>query len=312
MRSYKFIFGFLAVWLLCTAVPVQAAAEPLKRPGYLDFTYWYTHTYLTSSVPYQTAAVLDYTTLQPLYYHGEQNVMPTASLMKLLTAGTLVRLAPNWGQLLGFSWWDNEGDLRKYVEPNDRYVLLRLNDGERLPARELFAGMLIASANNAANRLATFASGSLPKFLEEMRRTAQDWDMPSTQIVEPSGLSLQNLSNARDLALAICQALRQPEIARYASMPEYDFSAVLGREYSIRHTVGALREHPERFFGAKTGYLRESGFHTVAGIITPSGRKLCVALLSAPTRVASEKALDDIGIWADQMYAWATSTAVQL
>jgi len=284
---------------------VFAIDIPVARGGYADFTSWYEAQHPDTKLPFRTAAVFDYETLRPLYYHGESLVIPTASLMKLLTAGTFVKNQTiDWDELIGFSSADNDSDLRKYVGKKDRYVLLQLEKDEKISVRNMFASMLIISANNAAVRLAKYDAGSLSAFLKKMKTTALEWGMLKTKIDDPSGLSLKNVSTAHDLGLAICQALRNEHIAEFADLPEYDFSISLGREKILYHTVHAIRESPQQFFGGKTGFLRESKFHVAAGIITPHGRKICAAVLTSPTRAGSEAVLSELARWADEHYMW--------
>ena len=45
--------------------------------------------------------------------------------------------------------------------------------GDLVRARDMLAGALIASGNDAANALAVHAAGSLPAFVRDMNREAQ-------------------------------------------------------------------------------------------------------------------------------------------
>jgi len=63
-----------------------------------------------------------------------------------------------------------------------------------------------------------------------------------------------------------------------------------------------LRNSPSNYFGAKTGFLYETNYHVAAGYITPSGRKICLAILSTKTRAGSEGMISIIAKWVDEMY----------
>lgn len=272
-----------------------------KDVNYLDFTYWYENQF-EEKIPFQAAAVIEYNTLKPLYYHQERRVMPAASLMKLITAGALMKYPINWNNLISFSWWDNEGDLRKYVEPKDRFCLIKLEEDEIITREQAFGAMLIGSANNAANGLVSIATTQRFHFIDAMQRLADEWGMKNTIVQEPTGLSLENLTTAQDMALAACRAFEDEYISKYSSMSEFTFMTSLNNEKNIKHTVHDLRDYPENYFGAKTGYLHETGFHLTAGYITPQGKKICVAILSTSTRAESEDILNKIGEWVDIMY----------
>jgi D-alanyl-D-alanine endopeptidase (penicillin-binding protein 7) len=303
------VFALLMMGGFAVAQPTRAAETLIKQSGYMPFEQWDSLTNATTTVPYVALAVIEYETFTPLHFYAEQRPIPTASLMKLITAGTIVRNpAVNWNDQLSFSWWDNEGDLRKYVGKKDNYVTLKLEPGETVSMRDMFASMLIVSANNAANRLATHTAGSLKNFLAQMRQTATNWGLTHTIIDEPSGLSLKNVSTAQDMALAACHAFHEPQITEFSAKPGYNFSLSSGREKKLLHTVHDLRYSPTRYVGAKTGYLHETKFHVAAGIVTPQGKKLCVAVLTSPTRVISESVVERVATWADLMYQVAPST----
>ncbi len=269
--------------------------------NYIDFTKWYKTNY-QKDVPFQSAAVFDYETLEPIYYHGENRAMPSASLIKLVTAGTFIKYVKNWDKLFSFSYADDEGDLRPYVGPKDSFVLLRVPYNDKVTTRQIFASMLIGSANNAANILPKCIYFTKEDFVELMKITAKEWGMTRTKIDEMSGLSLENLTTAHDMALAACHAFKESEISQFSKLPAYSFTTSNGTEKNIKHTVYDLRNNSNNYFGAKTGFLYETNYHVTAGYITPSGRKICLAILSVKTRSESEEMISIIAKWVDEMY----------
>jgi len=305
-KSWRY---FLTVsWLLLIlvwSINVQAAAAPLKKTGYTDFSSWYINTYHLKELPFRAAALIDANTLQPLYYYQETTVMPTASLMKLLTAGAFLSYGqPDWYKMVNLTEEDNETLLRPYTGPHDNLALLRLKNNETITLEQAFATMLIASANNIAVALPRYAEQTRTNFIARMQTIAEQWGMLNTHVDEPSGLSLNNLSNAQDLALAGCHAFSQFMINHYASSPSFSYTTSLGSNKNIWHTVHDLRQHPLNYFGGKTGYLNETQYHLVAGLTTADGHKVCAAILTSPTRTVSEQTAEALRLWADKMYQW--------
>ncbi len=293
------------IWLVLVFIllvnPAQAGFS--KVTNYKDFEPWYLAKYTKAkTLPFKAAVVIDASNLEPLYYYQETTVLSTASLIKLVTAGTVIKLNPDWWQKMSFTEADNETDLRLYVGPKDNFSLLKLKANDEITLEQSFASMLIGSANNSANHFSYVWNNDRSKFIELMKQVAQEWGMTRTKIVEPTGLSLENVSTAADLARAGCYAFRDFMIQYYSSKPSVIFTTALGEEKIVAHTVHILRSYPNRFFGAKTGYLNETGYHLVAGFITPQKRKICVAILSSATRAASENVLFDLGKWVDKMY----------
>src|SRR3989339_96639 len=285
-------------------VAAQPPAAPQPVSSYQDFTAWYLEKYDLDELPFRAAALFDSTSDQPLYYHQESTVMPTASLIKMVSAGTVLAHQPNWYTPLSFTEDDNEGLLRPYVGKYDKFSLLKLETDEKITLEQAFASMLIGSANNAAVSVGRAVGLSRADFISAMRQTATAWGMTQTTIDEPSGLSLNNTSTAHDLALAACYVYTDFIASFYGSSPSVSFTTALGNKKTVQHTVYDVRNNPSRFFGAKTGYLTETQYHMAAGIITPSGHRLCAAILTSPTRAESEHAMNALRLWADEMYQW--------
>ncbi|HNZ86105.1 MAG TPA: serine hydrolase [bacterium] len=297
MRN-KFLIIFL--FILIVAIPANCFALE-KKDNYVDFTNWYKEK-TGKDVPYISAAVIEYETLKPLYFHQEERQMPSASLMKLITASEFVKHFPLWNKTYNLTWQDSEGDLRQYVGPRDSFVTLKLKSTERIKIKDIFASTLIASANNSANKLSKITEISKTQFLENMGKIASEWGLTKTLIDDPSGLSMKNLTSARDMAIVTCHAFSNENISEYSSKPQYTFTTREGRQINLKHTVYDLRNNPQNYFGAKTGFLNETRFHVTAGYITPMKKKICVAVLSVYKRSDSEDAVVKIGEWVDEMY----------
>lgn len=285
-------------------VEAQAVVAPQAVNNYQDFTQWYLKKYSLKNLPFRSAALFDATTKQPLYYYQESTVMPTASLIKMITAGTLLAYKPNWFTPHSFTEDDNEGLLRPYVGPHDSFSLLKLDATDSITVEQAFASMLIGSANNAAISVGRAVGLNREDFIKAMRTTAANWGLTQTSIDEPSGLSLKDTSSAHDMALAACNVYGDFIASFYGSSPSVTFTTKNGTKKTVLHTVHDLRNNPQNYFGAKTGYLTETQYHIAAGLITPQGHKLCVAVLTSPTRAESEHVVNALRLWADTMYRW--------
>lgn len=313
MSGLKYYLVAICLLALTILLPTHfliesAEAQPNPAPqavaGYQDFTQWYLKKYNLKQLPYRAAALLDASSGQPLYFHQESTTMPTASLIKMITAGTLLSYQPNWFTPLGFTADDNEGLLRPYVGPRDNFSLLKLESGDSITLEQSFASMLIGSANNSAVSLGRGVGLERDDFISAMRNTTANWGLTRTQVDEPSGLSLFNTSTAQDMATSACTVYSDFIASFYGSSPSVTFTTKDGVKKTVLHTVYDVRNNPSRFFGAKTGYLTETQYHLAAGIITPSGHRLCAAILTSPTRAESEHAMNALRLWADEMYQW--------
>ncbi len=301
----KIFFIFLLIGLLIVPVYAGAQVNISKNNNYQDFGAWYIQNYQLKELPFRAAALIDAETLQPLYYHQENTIMPTASLMKLLAAGALLSYnISDWYKPVDLTEQENEALLRPYVEPKDNFALLKLKAGEKITLEQALATMLMGSANNIAVALPRYLGISRTDFISRMQQTALNWGMQQTKVDEPSGLSLNNMSSAKDLALGACQAFSNFITGYYASQPYTNYTTDLKTKKTISHTVHDLRNNPNKYWGAKTGYLRETQYHLAAGVITPQGRKLCLTVLTSPSRQLSEQTGEALRLWADKMYKW--------
>ena len=127
--------------------------------------------------------------------------MPIASLTKLMTTYvTLAHLPLSIGQT-GPCLTVTSGDVLVYD-------LMRASDqssvpvvaGESLCEMDLLEGLLVHSANNFADLLATMVAGSSDTFVSMMNQSAAALGLRSTHYADPSGYDNANVSSALDQA----------------------------------------------------------------------------------------------------------------
>src|SRR5256885_8318185 len=89
-----------------------------------------------------------------------------------------------------------------------------LHRGERISVRDLLAGALIQSANNAADALAAAASGGdVSRFVGWVNEKARSLGLRDTHFTRPDGLDAPgHVSSARDVAVLAQIAMHLPEV----------------------------------------------------------------------------------------------------
>ena len=80
---------------------------------------------------------------------------------------------------------------------------------------------LMSSENRAAHALGRTYPGGLSVFVAAMNQKARELGMNDTHYVEPTGLSSQNQSSARDLATLVKAAHEYQIIRELSTSPEY-------------------------------------------------------------------------------------------
>ena len=176
---------------------------------------------------------------------------PIASLTKLMTA--MVAIDHNIP-------WDQEADiaLNEYVIGGQ----LLLHPGEKVTMRDLFAASIVGSANNAT--LAYVRQLGIPEeeFIREMNRKAIELGLEQTEFTDVTGLDVENVSTAYEVArLAEVAFTQYPEIAKISSMNEYPITfRGSGRQHAVRNSNKLVSDNGTVFTGSKTGFLYEAGY----------------------------------------------------
>lgn len=132
-------------------------------------------------------AVVDLETGDLIVAKDDETPRPIASVSKLLTALTSLDVINQYQvatiQAAAVATYGTQGNLKA---------------GEKLPINELLFPMLLESSNDAAEALAThFGRAS---FINQINNKAVAIGLTKTHFDDPSGLSPQNVSTARDLA----------------------------------------------------------------------------------------------------------------
>jgi D-alanyl-D-alanine endopeptidase (penicillin-binding protein 7) len=137
----------------------------------------------------------------------------------------------------------------------------------------------MSSENRAAHALGRHYPGGLQAFVGAMNAKAKALGMNDTRYVEPTGLSSQNQSSARDLATLVKSAYNVSLIRELSTSPEYQVA--VGSRQLQYHTTNRLVRSPDWDIGLqKTGYISEAGQCLVMQA-RMAGRKLIMVLLDS-------------------------------
>jgi len=195
------------------------------------------------------ALVLDQDTNEVLFSKNSEAVLPIASVTKLMTAVVVTEAQQPLDEIVTIT--DEDIDTEKGSRS-------RLRVGTQLRREDMLHLALMSSENRAANALGRSYPGGLAAFVAAMNRKARALGMNDTHYVEPTGLSSQNQSSARDLATLVRAAHEVPLIRELSTSPEY-MVEVGNRNIQFRNTNGLVKS-PEWDIGLqKTGYISEAG-----------------------------------------------------
>lgn len=157
----------------------------------------------------------------------EQSLMPIASITKIVTALLILEakpLAPG-EEGPGIEYTEADVDLYWQVVAENGSVA-PVSAGTTLSERQSLAAMLLASGNNYATSLATWAYGSMEAFLDAARGWLDEHGLEHTRLVDSSGISLDNVSTPAELVELGEIALADPTVSELVATQSIDLPVI--------------------------------------------------------------------------------------
>ncbi|MFH1412778.1 MAG: serine hydrolase [bacterium] len=211
---------------------------------------------------------------QELCSKEPDKVLPIASITKLVSALVFLDHNPGW-------------DTVYRIKPDDRRNggRIYLFSGDEVSAKDLFYNALIASDNTAVIGLVNLSNLTEEEFVNEMNLKAREFGLFNTIFIEPTGLSNQNKSTAREVAKFAKAAFNEPDIRQTVLNSEYSFVTKQGKKRTVYSTGQPLASqlHNMDFLGGKTGYLADIGYCFV-GLFSYEEQEIITVVLGSETR----------------------------
>ena len=199
----------------------------------------------------QAALIIDARSGEPIFAKNANAVTPIASITKLMTAMVVLDAQQNLDQLLTVDVADLD-----YLKASRS----RLAIGSELSRREMLQLALMSSENRAASALGRFYPGGLTAAVAAMNAKAKALGMTNTHYVDTSGLSPENVSTARDLAVLVQTAQRYPLIREYSTQPDqYVQIPATGQTLHFNNSNALVKSGGWDISLQKTGFIREAG-----------------------------------------------------
>ncbi|MGV3741158.1 MAG: D-alanyl-D-alanine endopeptidase [Burkholderiaceae bacterium] len=195
------------------------------------------------------AYIFDLQDAQTLYSKNADEALPIASLSKLMTALVVLEAGQNMDEML---------EVTKDDIDTIKHTSSRLPIGAKLSRSDMLHIALMSSENRAASALGRHYPGGLPAFVNAMNGMAKMLGMESTHFVEPTGLSPQNVSSARDLVRLVIAAQEHPAISRYSTHRHHAVDAGK-RVLQYRNSNRMVSYSTWDIALQKTGYIAEAG-----------------------------------------------------
>ncbi|HEY9280038.1 MAG TPA: D-alanyl-D-alanine endopeptidase [Eoetvoesiella sp.] len=198
----------------------------------------------------EVAFVQDLQSATVLYDKNSDDVRPIASISKLMTALVVAEAGQALDEILEIA--DDDVD-------RVRHSRSRLPVGTQLSRADMLHLALMSSENRAAHALGRYYPGGMPAFVRAMNDKARSLGMRRTRFVEPTGLSVENVSTPRDLVKLLHATSKQPIIQRYTTDDKYEIAVGKGRQLVYNNTNRLVKNDDWDIKISKTGFINEAG-----------------------------------------------------
>ena len=258
--------GVLAVMVLIAGTVAEAASD--KGPRGPD-------------VRSSSAFVMDPTNGTVVFERKAEQVGPIASITKLMTALVVLEAQQPLDEIIE-------------IKADDRWkgkgAFSRLIVGTKLSRGDLLHLALMASENRAARAVGRSYPGGEAAFVRAMNAKAKALGMTQSHFDDPSGLSTENVSSARDLAKLVIAASHNATIREYSTSRSHEVK--VGRSLlEFRNTNSLVANPTWTITVQKTGFINEAGECLVMQTVIEE-RPVVIVLLNSfgkYTRVADAK-----------------------
>ncbi|MBJ3815417.1 D-alanyl-D-alanine endopeptidase [Shimwellia pseudoproteus] len=219
-----------------------------------------------------SAMVVDLQTNKVLYASHPDRVRPMASITKLMTAMVTLDAGLPLNEML-------KVDISHTPEMKGVYSRVRLNS--QISRRNMILLALMSSENRAAASLAHHYPGGYDAFIRAMNAKAKALGMAHTHYVEPTGLSIKNVSTARDLTKLLMATRNYPLIGQLSTTRE-DMATFANPAYTLpfRNTNHLVYRDNWNIQLTKTGFTNAAG-HCLVMRTTINNRPVSLVVMDA-------------------------------
>jgi len=197
------------------------------------------------------AIVVSATDESPIYSKNAETITPIASITKLMTAMVVLDAKQPPNDLLTI-------DIPDLDMLKGSHSRLRL--GVELPRSEMLRLALMSSENRAASALCRYYPGGTNACVLAMNAKAVKLGMTRSHFSDPTGLSSDNQSTARDLVKMVRAASEYPQIREFSTTPGALVDVPpTGRSVEFHNTNALVRGGTWDIQLQKTGFIREAG-----------------------------------------------------
>ncbi len=202
----------------------------------------------------KSAYMIDYKTGNVIYARNENDRLPIASMVKIMTA-LLTFEEIEKGNL---SYDDEIVVSERASSMGGSQIFLDTN--AKVKVENLLKSVIISSANDSCVALAEKIGGSVEGFVKLMNEKAISLNMQNTHFVNCTGLPApESFSSAKDVSTMFSQLISHPRYFEFSKIWMEDFVHPSGRVTGMANTNKLVRFY-DGCDGGKTGFTSEAKF----------------------------------------------------
>ena len=236
----------------------------------------------------QAAVAVDLVNRATLYEKNSSEKFLPASTTKIITALTAMDFYPQ----------DLVIEVGKLRVEGQKMGLV---EGEKIRVLDLLYGLLIYSANDAAEALAANFPGGRDLFITSMNLKAKQHGLNDSYFTNPSGLDgSTQVTTALDLVKISEAAMKNPTFATIVGTRQLTVKSVDGAFSHELTNINRLVGEVDGVLGVKTGWTEEARENLVT-YLERDGRKIMIVVLGSQDRFGETKELIE---WIFSNYEW--------
>ena len=262
MKIHLSILSLCLVLAGTSASSIAAAAESTSAPRETSKLH----------IASGSAMLIDLQTNKVIYASNPDAIVPIASVTKLMTAMVVLDARQSMDEYISVNISDT---------PEMKGVFSRVKLGSELSRHEMMLITLMSSENRAAASLAHHFPGGYVAFIAAMNAKAKSLGMMSTHYVEPTGLSIHNVSTARDLSKLLAAARHYPMLSQLSTTKEKTV-AFRKPNYTLgfHNTDHLVNKDKWNIKITKTGFTNQAG-HCLVLVTEMGNRPVSLVILDA-------------------------------
>ena len=250
--------------LLLVTLPALVAGAMAQQAGF--------------STKARNAILMDYDSGSIIYQKAADQLVPPASMSKLMTLAVLFRELKEGDFTLEDEFTTSENAWRTGGAPS-RTAAMFIPINNKTPIGELIQGIAVQSGNDAAITVAEGIAGSVEAFNRLMEEEAARIGLKKSTFRNPTGLSdPEHLMTAREIAMLARHIIREyPEHYKVFSQRQFNY-----RRHKFFNRNPLLGEEGLGVDGLKTGHTSAAGYGLVVSSVT-EGRRLIGVIMGLET-----------------------------